>query len=337
MKSLSPLLPLITLVLVGCDGSPRLFRETRFALGPVEVSMQVVATDPEDAARATDDAFAAVARVNNLLSSHLPESEISYLNQSDGETCHLSRETVAVLRRSLDVSRLTGGAFDVTAAPLIRLWKEAIETKQLPGKDELAETRKRVGYRKLHLGPNSARAEPGVRVDLGGIAKGYAVDQAVVELKARGIGGALVDAGGDGYAFGTRPDGTPWRVGIQHPRRPTGQRLPDVLLLSDRAYATSGDYRQYVEIDGVRYAHIIDPRTGRPARAAVSVTVVAPDCTTADALATAVSVLGPGHGVALIDRLPDVECMVMSQGPDGLQVRYSRGFESLAVRETAGP
>lgn len=308
-------------------GCQRLYPpESRFALGPVEVTVRVAASSEAKARAATEAAFAAVSQVNNLLSIHLARSEVSQLNDAAGREVHLSGQTVAVLRRAAEISELSGGAFDVTAAPLIRLWKETIESRRLPDAASLEAAKGLVGYRRLTLGANSARLEPGMSVDLGGIAKGHAVDKAVEALKAEGVTSALIDAGGDGCALGTRPDGEPWRVGIQDPASEAEEALPRALLLSDAAYATSGDYRQQVEIDGVRYAHIVDPRTGEPARAAASVTVIAPDCTTADALATALTVLGPDEGLALVETLPDVECLVIVRGAGGLEATESSGF-----------
>jgi len=332
-RSLAPLLALLAAACTKPPAAapPRLHKQTRFALGPVAVSIQAVSARTKQADRAIDAAFAAIAQVNNLASSYLPQSEISRFNTSRDGAVHLSAQTVAILRRAHEISELTGGAFDVTAAPLIRLWKQTIESQQPPDAAQLDAAKKLVGYKALVLGPNSVKANtPGMHIDLGGIAKGYAIDQAVDALKANGIANALVDAGGDGYALGTRPDGTPWRLGVQDPDKPkeTARLGGLVLVLSHTAYATSGDYQQFVEIDGVRYAHIIDPRTGRPARKAASVTVIAPDCTTADALATAVSVLGVEPGLALINKLPRVECMILTRdGAGGLKIDTSTGFQ----------
>ncbi len=330
MKPRSVFLVFILLAVVGCDGR-HLYTESEYALGPVEVTLKVVAASRAEADRAMDAAFAAISQVNNLMSLHLRRSEVSQLNRSAGSECHISRQTSSVLSQALEVSEMTSGAFDVTAGPLIRLWKEGIETRRLPGGEQIAAAKKLVGYRRLTLGPNSAKlAAPGMSVDLGGIAKGYAVDKAVGALRASGIKSALVDAGGDGYALGKQPDGRPWRIAVQDPNRRPGGQLPELLLLSDTAYATSGDYQQYVEIDGLRYAHIIDPRTGQPARVAASVTVIAPNCTTADALATAISVLGPDEGIKLVNTLNEVECMIISRDGDQLNVVTSPGFPLFA-------
>jgi len=331
MKLRRAILILPALAALGCDRPQRLYTKTRLALGPVRVELQVIATSKDQAQQAIGEAFAAVSQVNNLLGLHVVQSEISKLNASSGQECHISPQTASVLRRAIEISELTGGAFDVTAGPLIKIWKRTIETGKLPKKEEVAAAKKLVGYKHLILGPTWAKlAVKGMNVDLGAIAKGHAVDKAIEALKANGIENALVDAGGDGYALGTRIDGTPWRLGIQDPNTKELKRLRDVIpWLSNMGYATSGDYRQYTDIGGVRYAHIVDPRTGQPARAAASVTVIAPDCTTADALATAVSVLGPDEGVKLIDEADGVECVIITRGPDGLVRRTSRGFKKF--------
>ena len=347
MKWRRVLLPLFLLALlavvlvVGRRGEgPRLYpRTVRWdVLGPVPVTIQVVAASDREAHEATEAAFAAMSQVNNLMNGYLAGSEISRLNRSGGALVHVSSQTEYVLRRSIYFGEVTGGAFDVTAGPVIRLWKRVIEDAKekdgrevkLPDAKELEAARKLVGYRNLDVGENTAQLKlPGMSVDLGGIAKGYAVDKAVEALKAHGITSALVDAGGDGYALGTRPDGTAWRVGIQDPRGEEGARLRPVVLLSNMAYATSGDYVQYVDIGGVRYTHIVDPRTGEPARQAASATVVAGDCTTADALATGVSVLGPADGLAAIRKVPGVEVMVISVKDGKLEVVTSAGFDKF--------
>ncbi len=343
LRSTAPLL-LAAIVLTGCDSS--IYRgSSDNVLGPVPVTIQVVAPSAGEAQEAIDAALAAMTQANALFSSYVPQSEVSRLNQSGGRECHVSSQTAVLLARSVEISRLTGGAFDITSGPLITLWKKPIKAAELyrelsgtkveapkpklPAKEAIDAARKLVGYKRLTLGPNSAKLEtPGMTVDLGGIAKGYAVDKAIAALKAKGIRNALVDAGGDGYALGTKPDGKPWRIGVQVPDGATGEHFSGVLDLSDTAYATSGDYEQYAEIDGVRYAHIIDPRTGQPARVAVSVTVIAPDCTTADALATGISVLGPVDGIGVADKVKGVECMIISRQGEDLKTAVSSGFRT---------
>ena len=335
------LLLLAAFLFAGCDAVYK--GSSDAVLGPVPVTIQVVASSEEKAQEAIAAAFAAITQANNLFSSYVPQSEVSRLNRSGGRECHVSSQTAELLACAVEMSELTGGAFDITAGPLIKLWKKTIKAAELhrelsgtkvevpeptlPSTEDLDAARKLVGYKRLTLGPNSATFEtPGMTVDLGGIAKGYAVDRAIGALKAKGIRHALVDAGGDGYALGSRPGGKPWRIGVQKPDNETGEHFSGVLELSDTAYATSGDYEQYAEIGGVRYAHIIDPRTGQPAQVAVSVTVIAPDCTTADALATGISVLGPADGIAVAEKVKGVECMVLSRQGTDLKTAVSTGF-----------
>jgi thiamine biosynthesis lipoprotein len=354
---------LLALPAVGC-GRPSIYRETRFALGPVAVEVQLVARNEAEARKAMDAAFDAIARVNRLVSVYVPDSEISQLNRAGGKPVRVSPRTAEVLGRALEASRQTGGAFDMTAGPLIRLWKRAIKTGELPADAELAAARARVGWQSVRVERTPADAtgrdprpdrkpEPSPTatgdtadapawtvtlgkdrtVDLGGIAKGFAVDEAVRALRRHGIADALVDAGGDGYAMGTKPDGSPWRIGVQNPRGPSGEILDVVLKLRDTGYATSGDYQQYTEIDGVRYAHIVDPRTGRATQQAASVTILAPDCTTADALATGVCVLGPTEGLKRIGKTKGVEAMIITAKGKRLTVAKSAGFDARAGGE----
>lgn len=194
-----------------------------------------------------------------------------------------------------------------------------------PDPGELAAALARVDFRGLEIDAENSRARlarPGQAIDLGAIAKGYGVDRAVQLLKEHGVVRALVDLGGDVYALGTRPDGTPWRLGIRHPRR-AGQIL-GILHVSDAAVATSGDYERYFEYEGVRYSHIVDPRTGWPAMELASVTVVAPHGVWADALSTAVFVLGKEEGLALLESLPGVEGILVDKD---LNVLITSGLE----------
>jgi len=344
--------------------------ESRFALGPVMVSVQVVTPDGPAARRALGKAFEAIEQVNNFMSAHLAKSEISRLNENAGRECRVSRETAFVLRKSVEFSELTGGTFDVTAGPIIRIWKKTIadvsemresfaaletantffgpaaaaiidatrqtlEVKLLPDPRKLAAARELVGYKKLTVGADSARlAEPGMSVDLGGIAKGYAVDAALAVLRERGLPRALVAGSGD-LAVGDPPPGQRgWRIEIT-PLDVTNAPPVRFVLLARAAIATSGDVFQRVEIGGKRYSHIVDPRTGIGLTDHSLVTVVARDCTTADSLATAVSVLGPEKGLRLVRRTPGAAVRMVRQPGERLEAVESRGFREFYA--PAGP
>lgn len=256
----------------------------------------------EPAARA---AFARISQLNDILSDYDTDSELSRLSQSagSGRTVKVGDDLWFVLRRSQALAERTGGAFDVTVGPVVSLWRKARREKKLPEPAKLAEALKAVGYQKLRLDPRQHTARllaPYMRLDLGAIAKGYAVDEALKVLRTRGIRRALVSGGGDMAAGDPPPGKKGWRIEVGS-LDATNAPAPRFVLLANAGLATSGDLFQHVEIDGRRYSHIIDPRTGIGLTDHSLATVIAPDAITADSLATAVSVLGPERGRRLIE------------------------------------
>jgi thiamine biosynthesis lipoprotein len=237
-------------------------------------------------------------------------------------------DTLAVLELARRFHGQTDGAFDVTCLPLFNLWGRAGRLKRLPTDAELAGTRDLCGWDKLELLPGGARKRlAGSGAGLGGIAKGWGIDRAVEAMRQAGCLGGLVDVGGDVRCFGPSPRGRPWRVGVRNPFDPAGPYF-GTLAIAGGAVCTSGNYERYAEIDGKRYSHIIDPRTGRPVDFAPSVTVVAPTTAVADGWATALSVLGP-KGFALIDPNSGVEAMIVVGGPTDYRVHQTGGFAKL--------
>jgi thiamine biosynthesis lipoprotein len=235
----------------------------------------------------------------------------------------VSKSTFEVLQRGIEFSELTYGAFDVTVGPLVDLWHSTQDTSSFPTDAQLQQARSKVGYDKLILDANqtSARfAVEGMRVDLGAIAKGYAIDKAVEVMQKTGALGAMVEIGGDIRCFGSPPQGqNRWRIGLQESRAigenvGTGEVLL-VLELTDAAVATSGDYRRFVLIEGKKYSHILDTRTGRASKGLTSVTIISQNATDADALATAVSVMGLEKGLALIEAEPHTEAILVTPAP----------------------
>jgi thiamine biosynthesis lipoprotein len=226
----------------------------------------------------------------------------------------VSPETLEVLRTARQVSDWTGGKFDVTFGALSGLWKfDQDQDNQIPRPADVRARLPDVDFTAVEL--NHARgtaylSRRGVRVHLGGIGKGYAVDRAAAILRADGISDFLIQAGGDLYASGTRGD-RPWRAGIRDPRGPV-DRIFAAMDLHDETFSTSGDYERYFIHDGRRFHHILDPDEGAPARGSRSVTIVARQAVLADALSTGVFVLGPQAGMALIEKLPDVEGVIVS-------------------------
>lgn len=255
------------------------------------------------------------------LSYFLPGSEISRLNEKAGKSpVTLSPAAFDLIKQAKNYGHLTKGAFDLTVAPLLRLWGFYRGQGRRPEPDKIQEILGLIGYQKVELAEPQRTVflpQPGMAVDLGGIAKGWAVDELVKILRQNGIREALVDLGGNIYGLG-RPNG--WQVGVKDPRDKT--RILAVLKLRDQAVATSGDYERYFTIAERRYCHIFDPRTGWPvANGVASVTVVAPTGLQADALSTSLFVLGPDQGLDLIKRWPGVAALFVLESETG-QRRY---------------
>lgn len=276
-----------------------------------------------------------LAAINKSMSTYDPSSEISRFNaiQSTAESFSPSDDFLTVLRVAATLHRLTDGAWDGTLDPLVNLWgfgrKGAVN--QIPNDSEILQALSHVGFDRIRLDPSGriGKTDPAVTLDLASIAKGYGVDEIARLLGEKGFSDFLVEIGGEVYARGLRKDGKPWRVGINRPdRKATFNDVYRAIPLTNRAMATSGDYRIFIQIADHFYSHIIDPRTGRPVvNGVVSATVVAANCTVADGLATALMVMGPEKGVALVNRQPSVECLIVVRKPDGTLMDYpSSGF-----------
>jgi thiamine biosynthesis lipoprotein len=303
-------------------------RRTHDAMGTIFTIAVGDAVSTEVVDEATREAFAEIDRIEALISEWRPSSEISLVNAAAGRGSVLvSPETYECVERGLALSRATDGAFDLTWAALRGLWKFGPESApRLPSPEAVTAALARVGWRDIALNPKArtiALRRPGMALGLGGIGQGYGVSRAVVLLRARGLSRFIIDGGGDLYLAGEKAPGTPWTVGVQDPRDPA--RLTAEVTARDEAIITSGDYERFFELDGRRYHHIIDLRTGYPASESVSTTVFARDPTLADAFATACFVLGPRGCVAAAGRLQGVEAAVFT--PDG-RVVTTRGVRS---------
>lgn len=308
MKTFQMLILTLVLLLVGCSESGIVERTQSIMDTFVKISVVPPNSDQTKVEKAIQEAFDRMRRVDTLMSTYKKNSEISELNRQ-GNITDPSKETSDVIQRAIEFSKISGGAFDITIRPLVEMWNEAKELKRLPSESKIKETLSLVGYDKIAFQKGGIYFKrEGMKIDLGGIAKGYAVDKAVEALKEEGVAQALVNAGGDMYCLGKE-----WKVGIQHPRKKN--ELVEILRLKNKAVATSGDYRRYFTMEGKRFSHIIDPRTGRTVEEVpMSVTIVASDCTTADALSTAVFVLGPNKGMDLIEREDGIEGLIISEG-----------------------
>jgi thiamine biosynthesis lipoprotein len=260
-----------------------------------EVRIVLYASGDRTATTAARAAFAMIAALEDIMSDYRSGSEIRRLERRAGEWVTVSEPLFAVLSRSLALARATDGAFDPTVGPVSQLWRDARRLRRLPDSRALDSARALVGWRQVGVDSAAARIRlerPGMRLDLGAIAKGFIIHRALDRLRSAGVTCALVEAGGD-IAVGDAPPGTSgWRVEIGD----------TTIHLANTAVSTSGARYQYVEIDGVRYSHVIDPRSGMPLTTALEATVIAADGATADALATAITILGPEQGRALAAR-----------------------------------
>jgi thiamine biosynthesis lipoprotein len=249
-------------------------------------------------------------RIDGLMSPYKDDSELSRVNREAAQRpVTIGNDVRTVIRRALTLSEQTGGAFDITFSSVGYLYDYA--ARRAPTAAEIATHLPAINYRYVRLGEggHTIRFErPGVRIDLGGIAKGYAVDKAIARLQAMGIRHALVSAGGDSRLLGDK-DGRPWRVGIRDPRRRDSSVA--VLPLTNAAISTSGDYERYFERDGVRHHHILNPKTGSSAAGMRSVTIIGPDAITTDGLSTSVFVLGVERGMKLVESLSGVEAVMI--------------------------
>lgn len=288
-----------------------------------EFRIQVAAEDPATASRALDAAFEEVARVESLISSWESSSELSRVNRMAGEEpVEVGEELLGLVEEAKRISRRTDGAFDLTFAACESLW--SFRDASIPSDDQIDRCREKIGFREIRLDSDDGTLflpEPDMRIGVGGIGKGFGVDRAAVVLEQHGVVNYLVDGGGDvRVRADDRP--APWRVGVAHPRR-RGELLGQ-MQIERGAVVTSGDYERYFERDGVRYHHILDPRTARPARKSVAVTVFAERAARADALSTGLFVLGPDRGIELTRDLDGVEAMVVA--PDG-SLHATDGFD----------
>jgi thiamine biosynthesis lipoprotein len=306
----------------------------------VEFEVVLYAPDAATAEQAVAKAMARIAELDKSLSDYDTESELSELSEtstvarSTFPSVKVSHDLWTVLDQSQSIFRASEGAFDVTIGPLTKLWRRARRWKELPEAESLAAARSGVGFQFLELDAQARTArllKPNMRLDLGGIAKGYAADEAVKAVVACGLPRVLVRGSGDIAAADPPPNERGWRIGVAplNPDEPPTRFVE----LARGAISTSGDARQHLVVDGRRYSHIIDPRTGSPVAGRSSVTVIAPSGGVADGLATAASVLGPDRALGLIEKFPGSELLMVNEDDSGHQrSAQSPGFDRFEVK-----
>ncbi len=290
-----------------------------------------VAPNSHTANKSIQASLQQLRNIEALMSYHRDDSELAGVNRNAyREPVKVSKETFEVIQKAIEFSKLSSGAFDITVGPLMDLWHRAGEANTIPSDDKLAEARSKVGYEKVILDVNETTVRftvEGMKLDLGGIAKGYAIDKAVEAMANSGAVGGLIDVGGNIRCFGKPKDKPYWRIGLQDTNENLGTQISDfgfpaeagkpllILKFNDAAVATSGHYRRFAQIQGKKYSHIIDTKTGSSSDKLASVTIIAKDATTADALSTAVIVLGAEKGLALIEKLPDTKAILITSQP----------------------
>ena len=281
------------------------------------VRVTVVAYDESKAREAINHAIKSMQHTEAKMSYYNEDSELSMLNKTAFEhPVKISEELFNLIKKSIEVNKISDGAFDCTISPVLELWKHASETGIRPTSTEIQEAKNKTGTQNLILNEQELTIKfkiEGMRIDLGGIAKGYAIDKAIDKLKELNMQGALVDAGGDIRCFGTPPQGKDrWKIGLQNPELAEGEDVIMQLSLNDMAITTSGDYYRFFMIGSEKINHIIDPKTSSSAKELHSVSIIAKDATTADALATAVTVLGKDKGKTMIEEMPDIEALMIT-------------------------
>jgi len=292
------------------------------------VAMTAIHSNVDEAKEAVRLAFDEMCRIEGLMSVYKEDSEVSILNRN-GFIENASAETIYVIKKGIYYSELSEGAFSICVLPLLDLWKERLKAGRFPTETEIKEALELADCRNIVIdGRNVRLKKGGMRITLGGIAKGYAVDRAIEVLRRKGIRHALVNAGGDIRVIGEKAEGVPWRVAVRDPMNK--RRFVTVVELRDRAVATSGSYERYIGKE-MRVSHIINSKTGQPAQEMLSTTIIAKNAIDADTLSTVVFLLGLEKGIELVERLGDVEALVITK--EGKIVRSSN-FQRY---ETLGP
>lgn len=304
-------------------------------MGGIPINISAWGMEQADFDEAVVDIAARVEELESMISTYREDSEVSRLNRGE-KLDHVPHVIAQLAKDAWLTSGLTRGAFDITVKPLVELWRKCRKEQRLPTEDELSAARSKVGFQKYYATTERLGAfkgsdsliltEPGVMLDFGGIAKGYFADEAITILRLAGATRCLVDIGGDIVAWqADSADMTPFRVGINHPH--SSGEIFAVLEIPTGSVVTSGSYERFYEIDGRRYCHIFDPRTGKPVEGMLSVTLTAPTGLAADAYATAVFVMGIEEGREFVENQPLLEAVIIAEGKNGgMEIYISPGL-----------
>ena len=297
------------------------------------VSVQFFAPPDLDSGQVFNAVLAEMQRLEDILSAHVTGSDVSRVDAAAGvEPVKVSLETLEVIQTALDYAELTEDTFDITLAPILGLYNFTPGEESKPTRWQLETSLPLVNWRRVEVDHTEGTVflrDVGMKMDLGGIAKGYIVDRTAEILREFGLDYGVINAGGDISVLGPKPDGTPWRVGIKNPDRP--ENLYAVAEINGGSIVSSGDYERYFDQGDVRYHHIIDPATGLPAQGLRSVTVIAPTAELADLLSTAIFVMGASSGLNLVESLPGIEVIIWDKNGE---VSWSTGLANMPALAT---
>lgn len=290
----------------------QIYHRTTLLMGS-RYDISVVAENEKEGDTYIDIAIAEIRRIEKLISSWDPNSQTSAINRNaDVQPVRVDKELFSLIERTLAISRITDGAFDISYASMDRVWKFDGSMTHMPTEEEIKESVKKVGFKNILLDKKNQTIffkQQGIKIGFGAIGKGYSADKAKQLLISKGVRAGIINASGDMNTWGKRPNGEDWTVAITNPMNKN--KAFAILPLKQGAVVTSGDYEKFVTLDGIRYSHIINPKTGYPAKGIISVTVFAPSAEFADALATAVFVMGKDVGIDRINQLSNVECIII--------------------------
>lgn len=288
------------------------FHKTTKLMGS-RFDISVVANDSTEGKKYINTAITEITRIEKLISSWDTNSQTSKINQNAGiKPVKVDKELFDLIARSIAISTLTDGAFDISYASMDKIWKFDGSMTIMPSKEEITNSVEKVGFQKIVLDPENNTVflpQKGMKIGFGAIGKGYAADKTKKLLMEIGVSAGIINASGDMNTWGKQPDGKDWMVAITNPMNKN--KAFALLPLKQGAVVTSGDYEKYVMLNGVRYAHIINPKTGYPSQGIISVTVFAPSAELADALATSIFVMGKDVGLDRINQIPNVECIII--------------------------
>lgn len=325
------ILPFVLISIISCAKVEiKKYQDTKAFMG-TPVSITVFAEDAEKANHAIKSAYDKIAELEALFSKHDKNSDIYRLNQAQTNKIKVSPTAFELIKKAVEFGKISNGAFDITVEPILKLWENAEKKNALPSADELKSAIDRTGSSNIILDPQSLEvgfSKPGMSIDMGGIAKGFIVGEAIKVLKSHGISNGTIVAGGNLYALGNNPEkNANWIIGIRNPLKP--EENIKYIEVSDKAVATSGHYMRFYTVQGKQYSHIVDPRNGQPVQDKIaSVTIITSDKTLAegDGLSCAICVLGPEEGLKLAKSLPDVEVFIIVNNEGKLSFLQSDGF-----------